>query len=84
MIFDSVQEAIDAGYEACKVCKPPKKDGSQEPQANYMLPEVLRCVKVIDGDTIKVVLDGEAVSVRLIGVNTPEKGQGAGARRAIL
>jgi micrococcal nuclease len=28
--------------------------------------------RVVDGDTIKVTLDGEQVSVRLIGMNTPE------------
>lgn len=28
--------------------------------------------RVVDGDTVKVTLDGEQVSVRLIGINTPE------------
>ena len=28
--------------------------------------------RVVDGDTVKVLLDGELVSVRLIGMNTPE------------
>ena len=34
-----------------------------------------RCLSVIDGDTIKVVYKGEVEKVRLIGVDTPEKGQ---------
>lgn len=29
-------------------------------------------VKVVDGDTIKLMIDGEKVNVRLIGVDTPE------------
>lgn len=33
-------------------------------------------VSVIDGDTIKVITGGEKVSVRLIGVNTPESSAG--------
>ena len=28
--------------------------------------------RVVDGDTVKLELDGEYVSVRLIGMNTPE------------
>ncbi len=28
--------------------------------------------RVVDGDTVKVTLDGQQVSVRLIGINTPE------------
>lgn len=28
--------------------------------------------RVVDGDTVKVTIDGEQVSVRLIGINTPE------------
>ena len=34
--------------------------------------ETGRCVRVVDGDTIKVRLGGRVESVRLIGVNTPE------------
>lgn len=32
-------------------------------------------VKVIDGDTIKINMDGQEVSVRTVGDDTPEKGQ---------
>jgi len=28
--FDSVKEAREAGYVACKVCKPPREDDSKE------------------------------------------------------
>lgn len=46
-------------------------------------------VEVVDGDTIEVLLDGQAVIIRYIGVDTPEKGQpgyraAAEANRAIL
>lgn len=34
--------------------------------------ETARVVSVADGDTIRVLLDGERISVRLIGVDTPE------------
>jgi micrococcal nuclease len=34
--------------------------------------EGLKVDRVVDGDTVKVTLDGEQVSVRLIGINTPE------------
>ncbi len=34
--------------------------------------ELCMVVKVVDGDTIKVVCDGEKVTVRFIGIDTPE------------
>jgi len=36
--------------------------------------ETSRLVRVIDGDTIVVILDGREEKVRLVGINTPEKG----------
>jgi len=39
-----------------------------------------RCVGVSDGDTIKVMLQGRAVTVRLYGVDSPEKKQAFGER----
>lgn len=35
----------------------------------------VRCTHVIDGDTIRCVIDGATERVRLIGINTPEKGE---------
>ena len=32
-------------------------------------------LKVIDGDTLDVLLDGEEIRVRLLGIDTPERGQ---------
>jgi micrococcal nuclease len=32
-------------------------------------------MRVVDGDTIKVDMDGKEETIRLLGVNTPEKGQ---------
>lgn len=34
-----------------------------------------RCTRVIDGDTIRCAIDGESESIRLIGINTPERGE---------
>lgn len=34
-----------------------------------------RCTRVIDGDTIRCDIDGESESIRLIGINTPERGE---------
>lgn len=34
--------------------------------------EGLRVDRVVDGDTVKVTIDGKQVSVRMIGINTPE------------
>jgi micrococcal nuclease len=46
-----------------------------EPAARQPRGEVLTDLvvdRVVDGDTVKVTIDGEQVSVRLIGINTPE------------
>ncbi len=43
------------------------------PQLPNQPSETARVVEVIDGDTIRVRLDGEVVSVRYIGINTPER-----------
>lgn len=37
--------------------------------------ELVEVVKVIDGDTIKVKVNGEEESIRLIGIDTPEKNE---------
>jgi endonuclease YncB( thermonuclease family) len=39
------------------------------------LPEAATLVRVVDGDTIEVSVDGRTATVRYIGVNTPERGQ---------
>jgi endonuclease YncB( thermonuclease family) len=38
-------------------------------------PEAATLVRVVDGDTIEVSVDGRTATVRYIGVNTPERGQ---------
>jgi|GEM_PF-762331 len=38
-------------------------------------PEAATMVRVVDGDTIEVSVDGRTATVRYIGVNTPEQGQ---------
>lgn len=50
------------------VCEYKDKDKESE---NVILYEA-SFIEVVDGDTIKVELDGEVVKVRLIGVNAPE------------
>ncbi|HCX60769.1 MAG TPA: thermonuclease, partial [Candidatus Cloacimonas sp.] len=42
------------------------------PQKNEISPDHYRVVRVVDGDTFIVSIDGEDVRVRLIGVDTPE------------
>lgn len=58
--------------------------GGDAPDVSPVLPDVpsrqprgemldgLVVDRVVDGDTVKVTLDGQQVSVRLIGINTPE------------
>lgn len=44
------------------------------PQLNSNLSETGRVVDIVDGDTIKVNIDGLDYSIRYIGINTPERG----------
>ncbi len=44
-------------------------------EPEYPPPVTAPCVRVIDGDTIECVIEGKIESVRLIGVNTPERGE---------
>ena len=41
-------------------------------------PQSVRVVGVVDGDTIKVILDGEQTNIRLHGIDAPETGQAYG------
>src|SRR5262245_60492734 len=50
---------------------PPGSSGVQPPRMPANLPGA-KVVKVIDGDTIDVALNGQTTRVRLIGINTPE------------
>lgn len=45
---------------------------SEQPSAESADAELYEVISVIDGDTIKIKYQNETVSVRLIGVNTPE------------
>lgn len=47
-------------------------DDPDEPAASTGPGPLVRVRRVIDGDTVEVALGGDAVSVRLIGVDTPE------------
>lgn len=57
-------------------------------EPEYPPPVTAPCVRVIDGDTIKCVIEGKIESVRLIGVNAPDRvkdgsGQAADFVRAL-
>ena len=41
----------------------------------YPAPVRAVCAWVVDGDTIKCKIDGKMESIRLIGINTPERGE---------
>lgn len=43
------------------------------PQLEENRSQTARVVEVIDGDTIRVLMDGETFSVRYVGINTPER-----------
>jgi micrococcal nuclease len=47
-----------------------KYQAETKPKTNY-----IRVVKVHDGDTVSVILDGKREKVRLIGIDAPELGQ---------
>ena len=49
--------------------------GHAEEQSRPRESETARVVKVTDGDTIKVLRDGEEVTIRLEGVDCPERGE---------
>lgn len=45
-----------------------------------LIPQKVKVVGVVDGDTIKVLLDGSEHSIRLHGIDAPESGQEYGQR----
>ena len=49
----------------------PQTDTEQQ-QSDYALADPVTVLRVIDGDTIEIDLDGTATSVRLKGINSPE------------
>jgi len=80
--FSSVQDAINHGYRACKVCNPPSSipDPSPEPvpvPEPEPLPELTGemisklVTQVIDGDTFDT---SEGYRIRLADIDTPELG----------
>ena len=92
-----LQEAVEKGYEPCKVCSPPVFDIQANTQsstpslyrvnttalssfhaADISKMLIARVDRVVDGDTVKVVIDNppngiNAIeTIRLLGVDTPE------------
>lgn len=53
-----------------KTVSPAKPVASQEEKAAFV--KSYRVVKVVDGDTISVDIDGTSTSIRMIGIDTPE------------
>src|SRR5437870_2621659 len=48
------------------------RESSESTQSSASAAPLYKVVKVVDGDTIDVEIDGKAQRVRLIGINTPE------------
>jgi micrococcal nuclease len=44
----------------------------QAQQTNFTAAQAYKVSKVIDGDTVKLIIDGKLTTVRLIGIDTPE------------
>jgi len=71
-------EAVARRLRPCQRCSPPQLDcGEAGPNAETEAAEPARLlpatlVRVVDGDTIRVVVQGRAEAVRLIGIDTPE------------
>jgi micrococcal nuclease len=63
--------------QATKRAPPPA--GITQGQPTAALSEVGEVVRVVDGDTIDVLLGGQTVPVRYIGIDTPERGEACGA-----
>lgn len=77
--FVTPEEATNSRYIPCKVCNPPLPGKNTNVPSKEILSTFQRnvsdqgiCIRVIDGDTIVVQLNGQEEKVRLIGVDTPE------------
>ncbi len=55
--------------------KAPSKEVQTEKEEKRPASETVKVTRVIDGDTIEIFLDGKTEKVRLIGIDTPEKGK---------
>lgn len=55
--------------------RPMPRDAPKQRKATHHTKETGVCIRVIDGDTIEVAVDGRVEKVRYIGVNAPEHGQ---------
>lgn len=68
-------EAVAKGYKPCARCEPPRPNGRPRKQpaeaAGERIPVAL--LRIVDGDTIHVMVGGKDEPVRLIGINAPEK-----------
>lgn len=73
-VFNSPEEAQQAGYVPCKVCNPPASGNNTQNTSQVLIysKNYHLCCRVVDGDTIVVDIDGVCEKVRLVGVDTPE------------
>lgn len=69
--MQSFMDRGQAEQQPLSIVGPSLKQYSKGPQA-------VRVVGVVDGDTIKVLLDGKATNIRLHGIDAPETGQAYG------
>jgi micrococcal nuclease len=72
-----VVPAVVAGFALLAGCGPSNRVGAVPSTDAGLVPrgptiEDVTVDRVVDGDTVRVFLDGQSVSVRMIGINTPE------------
>jgi len=72
-----IEEAVRRGYTPCSVCKPgwpEKKKEEPKEEEKKEEPEFIEIelVEVIDGDTIKAIIDDTEEKIRYIGIDSPE------------
>ena len=76
----TLAQAAARGLRPCRRCSPPQPGEIEHaappdaPEPGQLLPATL--VRVIDGDTIRVLIQGREEAVRLIGIDTPEVTRG--------
>lgn len=76
----SVSDAQSRGYLPCKVCRPMCSVQNNVSESDGGKAYKAFCIRVIDGDTIAVrTKDDKVQTIRLYGIDCPEKGQLFGA-----
>src|SRR5262245_7955900 len=63
---------IDSASESQLAAAPATSTVENIPNANNAEKETYRVLKVVDGDTLSIEMNSKSVTVRLIGLDTPE------------